>query len=430
LFIFTILIACAMAYAITRGGSRAKQKVKDYYHSRVDGWREDQAHIRNAVADGKRPSGAPTGRKVAAGVATGVAATVLVTRGFVEGFRAGWPEGRQRGWDWVNRNKRGEGFDRISAPAAVPAGDHKAVSEDHTGGCRIIVAHGSGEYVRCGKPIVNKLDEFCENHERAVNNGCTENVSPIDGTYTPCGRARAKDGLFTCPAHTPGLAGNGCDFLVIARPGEPLERCDKARVIDSRFCHEHINKASASDEPAGGETEEPQRHLSAVPDTTSEEEDMPIETVTGGEVYTLDQLVAELQAIQVEATAELEDAQGDRARAAAELDDAQRDAKRAQDEISHGDNVIAQMQDKELDNDSLGELASLQGTNTARVDLAKRRVNLADQRLALAARRVEAADRRVTSTSAAISGVQRHLRVHEARSAVQGGGAKTDFYDE
>jgi hypothetical protein len=95
-----------------------------------------------------------------------------------------------------------------------------------------------------------------------------------------------------------------------------------------------------------------------------------ISTVTGGEVSTMESLIAELHAIASEATAELEDAESDR--------------KRAIEDLQRIENMHASLQAQDLDATTLSGVEGLRESSTLRQRAAEQRAQAADARLAQA----------------------------------------------
>jgi hypothetical protein len=124
--------------------------------------------------------------------------------------------------------------------------------------------------------------------------------------------------------------------------------------------------------------------------TSTEDTDMAITTTTGGEVLTMDQLLAELGTIIEEAAADLEDAQAD--------------AQRATEDAQRVETMVASLRSMDLDEQTLGEVGALGDSATARQAAA-------DQRAA-------AAEARHAQATAARDGVQaRHQLMAEAHAA-------------
>jgi len=141
----------------------------------------------------------------------------------------------------------------------------------------------------------------------------------------------------------------------------------------------------ASDAPAaGGASTTPTRT------TDSGGTAVAIDTTTGGEVLTMDQLLAELGTIINEAAADLEDAQAD--------------AQRATEDAQRVELMVASLRSMDLDEQTLTEVGALG-------DSAAARQAAADQRAA-------AAESRHAQASAARDGVQaRHQVMAEAHAA-------------
>jgi ribosomal protein L12E/L44/L45/RPP1/RPP2 len=124
--------------------------------------------------------------------------------------------------------------------------------------------------------------------------------------------------------------------------------------------------------------------------TPTEDPEMAIHTTTGGEVLTMEQLVAELGTIIDEAAADLEDAQGD--------------AQRAQEDAQRIDTMVASLRSMDLDDQTLADVGTL-------AEPAASRQQAAEQRAA-------AAEARHTQATAARDGVRsRHQLMAEAHAA-------------
>jgi hypothetical protein len=97
---------------------------------------------------------------------------------------------------------------------------------------------------------------------------------------------------------------------------------------------------------------------------------MPITTMSGGEVLNMDQLLAELDSIAKEASAELEDAQADKRRATAEQ--------------ARYDAMVSSLKVLDLDSQTLSDVAALADAAAARRQAAEARAAAADATLAQA----------------------------------------------
>ncbi len=103
---------------------------------------------------------------------------------------------------------------------------------------------------------------------------------------------------------------------------------------------------------------------------TTKGKTMAIATVTGGEVYTLDQLIAELDKIAEEAAAEMEDASGD--------------AQRAKEDASRVELMVASLESLDLDRDTIAEVSALGDSSAAKQAAAEQRLGAAEIRHAQA----------------------------------------------
>jgi hypothetical protein len=120
--------------------------------------------------------------------------------------------------------------------------------------------------------------------------------------------------------------------------------------------------------PSTGEPANPPRPTPTR--TTTGGTTMTIATATGGEILTLGQLLAELDAFIAEAAAEVEDRQ------AAE--------QRARDDVARIELMLASLGRLELDTESLGKLRAIAETNGLKVKLARDAATNAAHRHALA----------------------------------------------
>lgn len=127
--------------------------------------------------------------------------------------------------------------------------------------------------------------------------------------------------------------------------------------------------------------------------------DMSIATATGGEVTTYASLIAELETVEQEAVADLEDAVAD--------------AQRAKENAARFEAVHASLASLKLDDKTLGEIASLREASTARLKASEGRQSAAEQ----TAMTAETARKGVQSRHAAI---QEHADVMAERDFYQG----------
>jgi hypothetical protein len=147
----------------------------------------------------------------------------------------------------------------------------------------------------------------------------------------------------------------------------------------------------------------PRPHLVSVPNpipnligppaTRQKENTMTIQTITGGEVNSPEQLVAELQAITAEAAADLEDARGD--------------AVRAEEDAARIEKMVGCLTNLKLPPE---DISSVQGL-----------LEPAMARKAAAEQRAAAAEKRASQAQSALVMAQRHVEL-------QGQGAAGDFY--
>jgi hypothetical protein len=188
------------------------------------------------------------------------------------------------------------------------------------------------------------------------------------------------------------LAGLGsCVFIAHPEqtvPGKRMCRADTA--AGQAFCDQH----SAAQLPAARPSVTP------ITRTTTGPNLMAINTVTGGEVLTMSQLLAELNAIKQEASTELEDAQAD--------------AKRASEDARRIDVMVASLRSRDMDSQTIAEVGALGESASAR--------------LAAADQRAAAADKRLAQVSEAINGLYaRHNALAEAHAAAPHAADK-EFY--
>src|SRR6266511_2494512 len=223
----------------------------------------------------------PAAVKVAAATATVLGGAIHAVRGFYAGAKTGWPEGWRRGEAWVQRRAA-----RRAAARGQAMPDEPTVELPH-------VDRGP-------------------DRDRAV---------PIGTHPSPAGVVPAVNGRVPIPAPVDETAS------AASRRLHPVP--DDGQVLDE--------DPAQPDVPAAGGT---------TPITTTEgNAPMAITTMTGGEVLNMQQLIAELEGIGKEATADLEDAQADRQRA---VEDANRI-----------DNMVASLQAMDLDRQTLAEVGAL-----------------------------------------------------------------------
>ncbi|QPP07290.1 hypothetical protein G4Z16_13855 [Streptomyces bathyalis] len=147
-------------------------------------------------------------------------------------------------------------------------------------------------------------------------------------------------------------------------------------------------------EPSGGPVPNPSS-------TSGGSTPVSINTVTGGEVHSYEQLLAELNSIAVEAHAELEDAQAD--------------AERARQDAERIDTMVGSLTELELDRETLGKVSALTESASARLEAAN-------------ARAVAAETRASGAMETAQHVQQTHQALAEAYASAPEGGAKKEFY--
>jgi ribosomal protein L12E/L44/L45/RPP1/RPP2 len=246
------------------------------------------------------------------------------------------------------------------------------------------------------------IDEGTKYAGRAVRQRYRERVIQLarGGPSGASGALGTRLAAGTATALTVGVLA-GRSFAAGAKAGWPE---GKQRAYD-RWGH-----LRRGDEPLPGSETEPGEATEPEP-TSSPEPEQPhltlvdpapaavaipkgttvtIQTSTGGEVLTMDQLISELDTITEEAASDLEDAQGD--------------ARRATEDAQRIDVMVASLRSMDLDEETIGQVSALQ-------DSASARQAAADQRAA-------AADSRHAQAMAAKDGVQaRHTVMREAHAA-------------
>jgi hypothetical protein len=295
-----------------------------------------------AAKNPKAPT--PAGVKVGAGLAAALTGSLAVGRGFVAGVKVGWPEGRSRGQAWaLERAQR-------RADAAQP---------------------------EAGTPATAS---------RKAHPGTVVPPAALDDVPVPHAAAGTGTGTGT------GTSANGWSQPVLAGK---TARALKSVPAGSRSAPVPATPAAdAPDVPAASGT----THTTST--TTTEEGHRMTSTVTGGETSTMDALIAELQNIATEATAELEDAQADRQRAI----DAERRVEL----------MVASLRAVDVDATTLGEVGAIGEAETLRRQAAEQRA--------------QAAEARLIQAQTAVKGVQaRHNLMREAH-AVTPDPAKREFY--
>lgn len=342
---WAIVWACVIAYVIMRAARRGKTAVKTFYRSRVDAWK------------GSKPQPAPAGVKAGAALATGLVGGVLFTRGFVAGVVQGWPDGAKAGRDWYQRHLadrplKGKPADMSRCPK-----------------CRINLA-------RLGWPIMhnNRQGEVCPYDWQTDPRwsrcpDCRTILIPGIDTCLECEGKRTKASpkkpapakepaaqpaaTVTC-AHT-DKCGNACP--------EPADLAN-----NSIYCTGHTQ-----DNTAGG----PQRlrlvrntDAPTQPGAGHTEGVVPVvDTMTGGEVRNLEQAFGELDSIEREATAELEDA-----RAAAQ---------RAEEDGGRYERFAQSMNLLKFSTTIVGTIGQLMEESQGRVAAANARAAAAERALAI-----------------------------------------------
>jgi hypothetical protein len=216
---------------------------------------------------------------------------------------------------------------------------------------------------------------------------------PAQQEQAAAGQATGTDGPRRLPGQTPGPKPAVPDLSLgdPAAPQQPPGRPAVAPAGTRARLHLVDDQKSQNAPAAAGAADG-----SGVPTTTNNQqgkegnEEMTIDTATGGDVQTMEQLLAELETIGKEAAAELEDAQGD--------------AQRAKEDSTRIETMVASLAQLKLDEDSLNEIRALSEDAASRLAAAQGRQNAAESRAAHA--------------KAAIDGVRsRHQLMQEAHDA-------------
>lgn len=351
----TLIVIVAVAFLLVRAGRRGRNAVTGYYRRRVAAWKRS------------RPAPTPVGVKVGAGAATALVGAVLFTRGFVAGLREGWPDGKKAAQDWYAKHLADRPL------KARPADTNRCPT------CRRDLA-------RAGWP---------QQHTNRHGEPC-----PYDWSTDPVWR-RCPDCQGILP---PG--GDTCPHCIDGQPASPVQcahhddcdgQCPKPADLAGKsiYCTDHT-KNDAGGKPAAAQ---PRLRLVHNADPTAGGTPVAVDTATGGDVHTVEQANAELDAIEREQTAEREDAQLELARA-------------RKDETDHAQ--LLRWLDSE---DFPAELRAVAGQIRDRIA----------GRIAAAQKRVAAADQLLSDVANAKRLLDPHTTIRDTRAAAGGMARRTAY---
>jgi hypothetical protein len=392
---FLIILGFALFWAVSKGTLHAMRSVKDSYRDgkeRAVAKREARKDLTKTAVD--HGHGKAT-RKTASTVAAGLGATVTGTRVHLHaakrGFREGWHLGkakvlaRKNGPDYVPPVTVG-----TDGPSLGPSSSSRLKRK--TLKCSVpitIVKHGGIHQRPCRRRFQAIPDEA-----GVIPVDCGSHGTPVPMPVVP------TPPVVMAPVPTP-----------VPIPINPVK---EVPVSDTATVPTVPTEAPA---PAAATTAPASSTAASAP---------------SGEVTTMTQLLAELERIQKEATAELDDAKGDAARATSDLEDANADLNLAKAEAAAIDVMVGCLGRPELklDDESIGEVSALTDGTQDRVRLATARANAADTRLNLANQRAGVAEARLAAATKAHVGIKsRHDLHREAHLASPVAAAGASFYE-
>lgn len=302
-------------FAVKRGIPAAGRALQGQYRKRKEVAAAKHSLAREAVGDGHAKYAATLGHKAGAALAVTLTGWGVAWRAAAQAAKTGYREGKERTAAW-----------RAKVPyRPTQSRPEPDSSEMHD------VDDDNRNYMGRLTEKVNKCAELglC---------GWVEELYLLEGE--PCGKPVA-DGHPYCFEH-----------VYVAR-----------REYDRTY-RDHYDQPT----PELAEEPEPTRQptLTVVPTAKEGATPVAIATVTNGEVLTEEQLKAEMQARIAEATAELDDAQGD--------------LRRAEEEIACTENISVSLNEAKIDPDIVKAVGGFADTNSDRTRLAKERVAAAEQR--------------------------------------------------
>lgn len=386
-----IILAIALIYGTVKGVEyAATYATKHAATAASKQWQSYKSRPRPTTAPGR------VGRAIGRTASTGWHAARHGARGFAAGWRAGWPEGKQRAYDWHERRQTvttpgGATVTPIhgSQPAPEtfpngPAGRATPIAIPHRtkGSSALAVDPVVGVRPRkAGVPV--DLVAYEGLAPTDPDPSLTEHHLAVDEDNLGTFRLRDENHRIICDFTAPSL--DEADRIALE---QARQRGHDGAGLYARDDEDHETFVYGFDLPDG---------LATVTPITEGASDMTIATATGGEVTTYGTLIAELQAIQAEAVADLEDAQGD--------------AQRAKEDASRTETMLASLASLKLDTASLNEIGQLG-------EAASARLRAAEDRQA-------AAEARAAAAETALKGVQtRHSAIQEHSNVL----AERDFY--
>lgn len=366
--LFAAVFLMAAWHGLKRGMPTAMRAIGDRRRASVNDWRSNHP---DAPATARWFAGAA---RTAAAVRYG---PKHVKRSFLDAYKEAWEEGKQK-------------YQVAQPPATRDSGGNLTFGgnpQDPT---------GVGSCPQCrGRGVINgKPCPSCVERQRQRNEG----AQPVSPTPNPS-RQRLAATTTLSPGQNNLVLGSRCIHPTGTGAdgrrtycGEPVDGENDLR------CRQHGGPPDLSPprQPGDPRSSNPQNvtPIRKPAPPTNRREPMAVSTVTGGEVASPEQLVAELHGITSEAAAEMEDATAD--------------AKRAEEDCARVETLTASLTNLRLRTEDVGLVQAL--------------LEPARQRAAAATSRAAAADQRLAAANAALTMANRHVEL-------QGQGAAGEFYN-
>jgi hypothetical protein len=364
-----IIIGLALLYGVIKGGEKAVGWAIDYARS------AGSKQWKSYASKHPHPKTGRVGRAVGRTLSSGLHGAVASGRGFAAGWRAGWPEGKQAVYDWHDR-RHGASPKADASKAKLlqlreagydgPIDEHGvAVSDDRLRGFptgrETTRPAGTPIAVPGRRPAMVGTAALAEQVEddpfspRSLADSHIDVDDQGDGQFhVYAGKEVDPDKAVPFTAKSVGEA-EQIARRILAEKGVSEGWLTARGTEYDELC---VNDSLQVDQPEG---------LASVTPITGGQ-GMAIATVTGGETLTFESLIAELKTIAEEATADMEDAQGD--------------AARAKEDQSRVQTMLASLASMDLDEQSLGEISALGEDSNARAAAAEARLKASESRAA------------------------------------------------
>jgi hypothetical protein len=454
---FILILLVALYFGMKKGAFRLGSSIANAYKSGKADAGASKAARRSLTSDAVDAGHGGTTRKAASTTAAALGATVSGTRVHAHaarrGFAEGWKEGKAK---VLARRDPSKDFVPTGTHATAKEGDgvpwwrRWGKNKGKSAKCAVIVTthlpDGSIKQAPCGKRY-----SLLPDPNGVILTNC--GAHPLDTELAPPAPAPVR-----APTAAPGpgrptiepmefekwvactnLIPAGVNpFLPPGTPehpsripcGELYELVPNAAGVmptSCARCREFFPTRTKENTK-----ENPSMTTPTVPAAPAPATPAPAAPAPAGEVTSMTELLGELERIQKENLAELDDAKADAARATTDMEDAGADLSLAKTEAASIDTMVGCLSRPELKLDpaSIGDVSAQIDGAQQRIKLAADRLGAAEARLNLANSRAQIAEGRLAAANKAHASIKARHDVHrEAHAASPVPAAGAEFYE-